>query len=155
MKIVGGLSRMKEGIIDWVNMILCMYENVMKLPTLCNNKIINKNPIRIYLRIYINIYIKVQSLAFNICFERNNLEQREGMSQWKREASRRHGGRLRPSDHDSPIGDTLQLRKLHFLWLFSKSDLKGILWTLIPEEPCLHTEVTKKLSLTPTPSPTI
>lgn len=56
MKIVGRLSRMKEGIIDWVNMILCIYENVRKLPTLCNNKIITKTPIRIYWRIYMCPY---------------------------------------------------------------------------------------------------
>lgn len=60
MKIVAGLSRLKGGIIDWVNMILCIYENVRKLPTLCNNKIINKTPIRNLLEnIYVSIYIYV------------------------------------------------------------------------------------------------
>ena len=60
MKIVAGLSRLKGAIIDWVNMILCIYENVRKLPTLCNNKIINKTPIRNLLEnIYVSIYIYV------------------------------------------------------------------------------------------------
>lgn len=71
---------------------------------------------------------------------------------WAREASRRHGGRLRPEEHDNPymtpcnekaVGARLPPPFPVF------PNLKVDCWNLIPEKPCLYSEAAKKLSYIP------
>lgn len=148
---------------------------------------------RIYVGIYVcHIYVYIHLLIFTyiwvlICTNtvkdracplalvlrwRDRLEQKEGTSQckWKGEASRRQGGRWRPSEDDSPTmtpcnwescGSKVTPTFPCLSWkvaMRESSDfphLKVDRWTPMPEESWPHTEATKELSCLPSPFITI